>query len=168
MSYAVLGLVSLGARTAYEIKQKASGSVGYFWSFPHSQIYAESARLAELDLLAEEREPGGRHRRVYSLTPEGRAALRAWLREPTGESPQIRDTGLLKLFFAAELSGDEISALARAQEAAHRARLGVYESIAPAIEDSSRAHTLRAGLLFERTMVGFWQSVARESASPSP
>ena len=53
--------------------------VAHFWQFPHSQIYAETDRLARLGLLAEQREHTGRRRRSYRITPEGRAALRAWL-----------------------------------------------------------------------------------------
>ena len=53
----------------------------------------------ELGLLDEEREAEGRRRRVYTLTAAGREVLDDWLREPTSEQPQIRDAGLLKLFF---------------------------------------------------------------------
>ncbi|MFL5959694.1 MAG: PadR family transcriptional regulator [Gaiellaceae bacterium] len=165
VSYVVLGLVSEGATTPYDMKQKASRSVGYFWSFPHSQLYAEPARLARLGFLAEQREPGGRHRRVYTITPAGRQALDAWVREPTREPTQIRDTGLLKLFFGEGLGPDELSALARAQEEAHQARLAVYESIEPEIEHPQHGATLRAGLLFEQLLVDFWRELAE---SPTP
>jgi PadR family transcriptional regulator, regulatory protein AphA len=165
VSYVVLGLVAGGATTSYDMKQMASRSVGYFWNFPHSQLYAEPARLVGLGLLAEEREVEGRRRRVYTLTPAGREALGDWLREPTNEQTQIRDTGLLKLFFGTGMSADELSALARAQEQAHQARLDVYEAKAPEIEDPHRAATLRAGLRFEQLFVDFWRELAE---SPTP
>lgn len=160
VSYVVLGLVAGGPTTPYEMKQKAARSVGYFWNFPHSQLYAEPARLAGLGLLAEERESGGRRRRVYTLTPAGRRALDDWLREPTREQTQIRDTGLLKLFFGEGLPSDDIAELARAQEEAHRARLAVYEAAEPDVDHPHHAATLRAGLLFERLFVDFWREVA--------
>jgi DNA-binding PadR family transcriptional regulator len=160
VSYVVLGMVAEGATTSYDMKQKASRSVGYFWNFPHSQLYAEPARLVELGLLDEEREAEGRRRRVYSLTPAGRTALADWLREPTSEQPQIRDAGLLKLFFGDGMSADEIAALARAQEETHLARLAVYETIADSVENSSHAAVVRAGLLHERTFADFWREVA--------
>jgi DNA-binding PadR family transcriptional regulator len=166
VSYVVLGLVAAGATTPYDMKQTAARSVGYFWSFPHSQLYAEPARLAELGLLAEERESSGRRRRVYTLTPAGRQALDEWVREPTTEQPQIRDTGLLKLFFGEGLSPDELTALARAQEEAHRARLAVYQEKAPEIDEPSHATTLRAGLLFEQLFVDFWRDVADGATRP--
>jgi DNA-binding PadR family transcriptional regulator len=160
VSYVVLGLVANGATTSYDMKQKVAHSVGYFWNFPHSQLYAEPAQLVELGLLAEEQEEGGRHRRTYTITVAGRLAFQDWLREPTSEPTQIRDTGLLKLFFGDALTRDEIVALARAQEEAHRARLAVYEAIDQAIEKPRHAATLRAGLLFERTFADFWREIA--------
>ena len=100
VSYVVLGLVARdGPSTPYALKTAVGRGVAHFWPFPHSQIYAETDRLAGLGLLAEEREHTGRRRRSYRITGEGRAALADWLAEPTGEPPQIRSLGLLKLFF---------------------------------------------------------------------
>jgi DNA-binding PadR family transcriptional regulator len=168
VSYVVLGLVALGATTPYAMKQTAARSVGYFWNFPHSQLYAEPSRLAELGLLAEEREDHGRRRRVYTLTPAGREALDDWLREPTSEQTQIRDTGLLKLFFGEGLGPDELAALARAQEEAHRARLAVYQAKESEIDEPRHAATLRAGLRFEQLFVDFWREIAEGATPPSP
>ena len=101
VSYVVLGLVARdGPSTPYALKTAVGRGVAHFWPFPHSQIYAETERLAGLGLLAEEREHTGRRRRSYRITGEGRAALAAWLAEPTDEPPQIRSLGLLKLFFS--------------------------------------------------------------------
>jgi DNA-binding PadR family transcriptional regulator len=167
VSYVVLGLVAEGALTSYELKQVVAGSIGYFWNFPHSQLYAEPARLVKLGLLTQESEAGGRRRRLYRITPAGRETLAAWLREPTSEQTQIRDTGLLKLYFGKGATPDELSALARAQEAAHRARLAVYEAKEPEVENPNHATTLRAGLLFERLFVDFWRDVGAGATPPS-
>src|SRR6266540_3860490 len=86
VSYVVMGLVKRdGPSTPYELKTAVGRGIAYFWQFPHSQIYAESERLARLGLLLEEREQTGRRRRTFRITPEGRAALRAWLAQPTSE-----------------------------------------------------------------------------------
>jgi PadR family transcriptional regulator, regulatory protein AphA len=163
VSYVVLGMVAEGATTSYDMKQKASRSVGYFWNFPHSQLYAEPGHLVELGLLDEEREAEGRRRRVYTLRAAGREALDDWLREPTSEQPQIRDAGLLKLFFGEGLSADEVAELAQAQEEAHRARLAVYEAKAATVTNPNHAAVVRAGLLHERTFAEFWREI---SATP--
>jgi len=173
VSYLILGLVSRGATTPYALKQHVAKSVGYFWSFPHSQFYSEPARLLARGLLEESREEEGRRRRRFTITPAGREALEAWLREPTSEQPQVRDTGLLKLFFSDRLGGDEVAALAKAQEAAHRDRLATYEAIDEHLASaepqviSARA-TLRMGLLLERAFVEFWSGVAANAPSTPP
>jgi DNA-binding PadR family transcriptional regulator len=165
VSYLILGLVSRGATTPYALKQEVAKSVGYFWPFPHSQFYSEPARLVALGLLDEVRENEGRRRRQFTITAAGRAALAAWVREPTGEQPQIRDTGLLKLFFAERLSREEVVALARAQETAHRERLATYEEIDRRLSGAephpSFSHaTLKMGLLCEGAFVDFWSAIA--------
>jgi hypothetical protein len=47
-SYVVLGMTALrGPTTSYDLKRAIGRSIGYFWRFPHAQIYDEPARLAE-------------------------------------------------------------------------------------------------------------------------
>ena len=161
-SYLVLGLVAReGACTSYDMKVLVSRSIGYFWTFPHSQLYAEPARLAELGLLSEEQETTGRKRRTYRLTDAGREALCAWVAEPTDEPSEIRDLAVLKLFFGRMVEPHRIRELAEHAVAAHRRRLAEYEAIAefPGIEQHERA-TLEMGLSFERVAISYWEQVA--------
>jgi PadR family transcriptional regulator, regulatory protein AphA len=167
VSYLVLGLVERqGTATPYDLKRFASESIGNFWSFPHSQIYAESARLAELGLLEERREPAGRRRRTYSITAAGSDALRRWLQDPTPEAPQLRYLGLLKLFFGEFMSPENVVALARAEEEAHRARLALYESIDERLGAEAKLAypraTLQMGILCEEAFVRFWSRIAEQ------
>jgi DNA-binding PadR family transcriptional regulator len=165
-SYLVLGLVGrLGPCTSYEMKRAVAGSIGYFWSFPHSQLYAEPARLATAGLLAEEQEETGRRRRTYRLTPAGRAALRAWLADPVDELTEIRDLGLLKVFFGGQTDPRHVRELAVAKVRAHEERLAEYEAIDAAIDgqaDPYEVSTLAMGLRFERAALGFWRELAAE------
>jgi PadR family transcriptional regulator AphA len=120
VSYVVLGLVARdGPSTPYAIKTAVGRGVAQFWPFPHSQIYAESGRLARLGLLAEAREHTGRRRRSYRITDRGRAALADWLAEPTAEPPQFRSLGLLKLFFSQHAEPEHVADLAKAQVELH-------------------------------------------------
>jgi hypothetical protein len=104
----------------------------------------------------------GRKRRVYRLTDEGRAALQAWLAEPTDEPTEIRDLSTLKLFFGAQAEPDQVRDLAMHAAEAHRKRLAEYEAIAAfsGIETHERA-TLEMGLNFERFAISYWEDVAR-------
>jgi DNA-binding PadR family transcriptional regulator len=165
VSYVVLGLVAhAGAATSYDLKVYAGRAIANFWPFPHSQLYSEPARLVELGLLAEQREAGGRRRRTYSLTRKGRDALERWLCDPEPERTQLRDLGLLKLFFGDLVERADIVALARAEEGAHRVRLALFEEIdrnlAARPEAAFVRATLQMGLACERAFVAFWRDIA--------
>ena len=170
-SYVVLGLVALvGEATPYDLKRRVADSVGHVWSFPHAQLYTEPARLAAAGLLKEQREKGGRNRRIFTITASGTAALRKWLSQPSerAEPRELRDPGLLRLFFADLLSGAEVAALAGEQEALHRKALSALEAdaarFAGAANHEASFGPLRMGLIYERAAIGFWHEVARESS----
>jgi len=167
VSYLVLAWLAHGPATPYDLKRRVAHSVGYFWTFPHSQLYAEPARLAELGFLEEEHEQTGRRRRVYSITETGRQAFEDWLQEPSSEMPEIRDIGLLKLFFGETLSSESVVALAQAQELAHREKLSNYEELERTIPEEvtfPRA-ALQAGLAFECAFIEFWSDIAAHPPS---
>jgi PadR family transcriptional regulator, regulatory protein AphA len=98
-SYALLALLDqFGEGTSYDIKQAMEASIENFWPVPHTTAYEEPARLAAAGYLSARQEPGGRRRRVYSLTDAGREALAAWAAEETVAPPQLRDELMLKIF----------------------------------------------------------------------
>jgi DNA-binding PadR family transcriptional regulator len=173
VSYLVLGITALrGPSTPYDLKRFVQLSIGHFWPFPHTQLYAEPERLTEAGLLDETREDGGRRRRHYTITEAGRDQLEAWLAEPVTSPTEIRDLGLLKLFFGELGSNEEIVALAHEQAAAHRAKLEVYEAIHERFAGRSdlaiRLLSLELGTRLARAAESFWedvQSAARASDS---
>jgi PadR family transcriptional regulator, regulatory protein AphA len=172
-SYLVLGLIEReGPSTPYELKRHVAATIGHFWSFPHALLYTEPARLVALGLLTEERESDGRRRRLFTITDQGRAEIRVWLATPAQEPTELRDAGLLQLFFADLGSADDRQALAAAQLAMHRAVLARYEDdrrgehgvngsdSAVRTVERWRGVTLPMGLLYEQAAVAFWEGVA--------
>jgi PadR family transcriptional regulator, regulatory protein AphA len=160
ISYVVLGLVDqLGSATPYDLKRAAAAGVGHFWSLPHTQLYSEPARLAEAGHLSERRETGGRRRRLYTLTARGRKALDEWRATPTEELYEIRDAGLLRLFF-----GADPGTLAAVQLAAHRDNLRHLEDLqAEVTQDVPEGVRLaiEAGVGHAREYVRFWTRVSK-------
>jgi PadR family transcriptional regulator AphA len=160
-SYAVLGLLEqCQPATPYQLKQAAQVSIFHFWTIPHTQLYTECARLAGAGLLAEEREEGGRRRRIYRLTPAGLEALDEWRSSAETELYELRDPGLLKLF-----CGADPVAVAHRQLEHHRRRLALYEQLASAEEAMTRGMrlALEAGTGHEREYIRFWTRVADAS-----
>lgn len=165
-SYIVLGLVEwIGEATPYDLKQRVAESVGNFWTVPHSQLYAEPERLAASGYLSERREQGGRRRRLFSLTDRGREALAVWRSQPADDPlPELRDSGLLRLFF-----GADPQAIARTRLDAHREKLRNYEE---RLAGDSGAEprgpwlALEAGIAHEREWVRFWGELAGRPSDP--
>jgi DNA-binding PadR family transcriptional regulator len=157
-SYVVLGLVSdLGEATPYDLKRAAALGVGNFWSLPHTQLYSEPSRLAEAGLLDERREPGGRRRRIYTLTDAGREALDRWRSEPTADTYEIRDAGLVRLAF-----GADPKRLAEAQLGAHEENLRHFEERRAAAGDDTPEGArlaLEAGIGHEKEYIRFWSGL---------
>jgi PadR family transcriptional regulator, regulatory protein AphA len=127
---ALLGILSMGPMTGYEIRQRIDLSIGNFWSESFGQIYPALNKLL-LQGLVDVTEAGRKGRKVYSLTPVGRERLREWLSVlPQPEKP--RNELLLKLFFGVE--GDVEAARAhvlatRAQYIADLERFAGLESM---------------------------------------
>jgi DNA-binding PadR family transcriptional regulator len=99
-AYVILGMLGWRPMTGYEIKSLVDKSTRLFWAASYGQIYPELRRLAQAGLIEGKSSPqGGRKRNVYRLTAAGRRELRAWLASDP-ETFEVRDEGLLKLFFA--------------------------------------------------------------------
>ena len=162
-SYLVLGLVGhLGRPTSYDLKRAVADTIGGFWSVPHSQLYAEPARLVRLGLLSERQEAGGRRRRTYTLTGDGRAALDAWLAEPTDEGTELRDLALLKLYFGGQAGPGAVARFAGRAADVHRGRLEAYEKLVadpPPTADLHQLAILALAARYEAEAVAFWDAV---------
>lgn len=159
-SHIVLGLLSIsGQATPYDLKQMASRTVGEFWTLPHSQLYAEPARLARAGYLTEQQEPHGRRRKLYTLTDRGQAALTDWLQTFAPEPYMLRDPALLKLFFGADLHQ-----LAEVQLQTHRQKLAQYETIREQLTQDAPIGprlALELGIRHEHETVNFWAEHAQ-------
>jgi DNA-binding PadR family transcriptional regulator len=171
-AFAVLGLIALrGPSTAYALKRALSRITSEYWSVPHVTPYRATAELERLGMLTAEQERGGRRRRVYSLTDEGRAALETWLSAPTSETMNIRDPGQLHLLFAELADPAAIVELARAQIRVYEARLAMLdETEARLAGDPVRAPRLgplRLGRAVYSAALSFWRSVAEAPHSPA-
>src|ERR1051326_8203492 len=118
-AYVILGMVSREPRSGYEIKALVDDTTRFFWAASYGQIYPELKRLSEAGLVEGRDEPRGeRPRTVYAITADGEDELRDWLRRPP-ETFEMREEGLLKLFFAGVLPSEEAAQIqiGRAQRA---------------------------------------------------
>ena len=114
----VLGMLAATPRSGYEIKQLVDSSARFFWAASYGQIYPELKRLEDAGLITgADASRGARQRTVYKLTAKGKRAAREWIaQEP--EVFELRDEGLLKLFFAGSIEPARAAEIAR-ERAAH-------------------------------------------------
>ena len=84
--WSILGFLSLQDRNGYEIRQAARRSVEQFWGVSDGQLYPQLRHLSGLGLIEQvESNPSSVTGAAitWSLTEEGRSALRNWLRSPS-------------------------------------------------------------------------------------
>jgi DNA-binding PadR family transcriptional regulator len=128
-AYVILGFVRKGPKSGYEIKALVDNSTRFFWAASYGQIYPELKRLAAAGLILGSDSPtGGRKRTVYEITADGVEELRSWLRQRP-ETFEVRDEGLLKLFFADALPREEALETLREMRARRRAAHEQLEAI---------------------------------------
>jgi DNA-binding PadR family transcriptional regulator len=106
--YALLGFLAQQPRHGYELRAAFEALVGgeENWDVKPSQVYSTLARLEESGLVAEEsvEKQGGPEKRVYSITPAGRDALRSWFASPT-VSDHLHDEVFVKLMLSLSSGG---------------------------------------------------------------
>ncbi len=106
-AYVILGMVSREPRSGYEIKALVDETTRFFWAASYGQIYPELKRLSEAGLVEGVDSPrGDRKRTLYAITDAGERELMEWLRRPP-QTFEMREEGLLKLFFAGVLPAEE-------------------------------------------------------------
>ena len=105
----LLGLLTVEPMSGYDLGQSIRTSIGFFWNESYGQIYPNLKKLAAAGLVTAktEKQKGKPDRRVYSITPKGRAHLEEWLAvEPQPEVP--RNELLLKLFFGVQAGPETV------------------------------------------------------------
>ena len=105
--YTVLGVLTLGPKSGYDIKKFIERSIGNFWRESYGQLYPTLKQLDAEGLVSHkvEDQQGRPDRLVYHITRKGRQELRDWLVQPV-EIEIPRHELLLKLFFGTQVPAD--------------------------------------------------------------
>ena len=95
----LMGLLSLGPMSGYEMRQMMETSTTNFWTESYGQIYPALKTMVKDGLATvEEQVKDGRAKKVYKLTNAGERRLKKWLGVEI--KPQARRNELLlKVFF---------------------------------------------------------------------
>lgn len=135
LEYAILGFLNNKPLSGYDLKKVFDTSVQHFWPADQSQIYRTLTRLtekgwAEVEIVEQSDRPD---RKVYHITKTGREELHQWLLMPL--RPHIpRNAALIQVFFAGQLSDEEIVAMFERTAERIRGVLTLYEQIPQQVE----------------------------------
>jgi DNA-binding PadR family transcriptional regulator len=147
--------------TGYELAKTFDSSIGFFWKADHQQIYRELSRLRDRGHIQgrEVVQSGKPNKMVYTLTPEGKAALRHWAARPSSPA-SIKDDLLVRLYALDSVDIEPLRDDLMARLEYHRDRFARFERIlnkrfpdgtaSPA--DTGKLLGLRIGLRHERTV----------------
>jgi DNA-binding PadR family transcriptional regulator len=129
LKYIVLGFLSYGPHTGYDLKKHIDNSTRFFWHAKLSQIYPTLRELAERGLVEADTVPqeGKPDKKIYSITETGRKALRDWLEAPVEGLSPTKDAALLKLFFSGSRDKKVMVSHLHHQLALHRRQLVHYQ-----------------------------------------
>lgn len=171
-AYVILGMVSREPRSGYEIKATVDNTTRFFWAASYGQIYPELKRLSEAGLVEGiDASRGDRKRTVYAITADGEAELKDWLRKPP-EVSEMREEGLLKLFFAGALKPAEAVETLRAMR---KKRLELTERLRNMEPDKLEQDgdpfpliVLRAGIEFNQWFADWCGRVEEQLLDQSP
>lgn len=111
-----LGALTTGPATGYEIKKRFEDTFGYFMEISQSAIYPALAELLQEGLVTVSRveQETRPDKKIYSLTPAGRARFQRDLVEAPGKH-RVRSEFLVLMFFAEWLTPKRLCEVLDAQ-----------------------------------------------------
>jgi DNA-binding PadR family transcriptional regulator len=163
-------MIASGHPTGYEISKVAELTSRFFWAAGDGQVYPQLKKLTKAGLIESKAERQGRRRRnVYRLTAAGRRALEKWLESTTPPMRELRDEGLLQLFFSGDL-GTEL--LRTRIDVIRETHLQAIQRLNE-IESSARRHpgallAQRHGLALHNAAVQWCDDISRQLAGADP
>jgi DNA-binding PadR family transcriptional regulator len=127
---AILACLTERPMTGYELAKTFDSSIGFFWKADHQQIYRELSKLRDRGHIQgrEVVQSGKPNKLVYTLTPEGRTALRHWAARPSTPA-STKDDLLVRLHALDSIDIEPLRTDLMARLEHHRDRHANYERI---------------------------------------
>lgn len=159
--YAILGVLSMGPCSGYDIKKFCDQTISHFWHENFGHIYPVLGKLSEAGLI----EPAGDsedRRKAYRITEAGLTEFHGWLGEPAAVQPP-RSELLLKLFFGGQARDSDVTGFIAETRKRHVSRLDHYREMEAAYTRDEKAKAdprypywlapLRYGIIASEAMI---------------
>jgi DNA-binding PadR family transcriptional regulator len=169
LEHAILVSLSERASTGYDLARRFDKSIGQFWTATHQQVYKVLARMEQAGWVAVTHvaQDGRPDKKVYDVTPDGRAELSRWISEPA--APEVGRSDLaVKIRGASYGDVPAVAAEIRRHRAIRAERLEYYlanekrEFPDPSALHGARLHqwlVLRGGITLERGLLDWYDDV---------
>lgn len=137
--YAILGMLSFGLKSGYDISRGIQNSTAYFWAESDGQIYPILKKLCKQGLvkLSEAKKSGKHDKKNYAITPLGKKALTAWL-ERSPATYHYRNEFLLQLFFGRHLPTEKNIEKIKHYQLGLKQQLSLFNTFENVIKEKSR------------------------------
>jgi len=112
LKHGILGLLTYGSMTGYELMKIFNESLSFFWKAQTSQIYRELDVIEKKGWVSSEvvQQDDKPNKKVFTLSDDGKAELIKWL---DGHSPikvmNIRDEMTMRVFFSADSDNEKLA-----------------------------------------------------------
>jgi len=177
IQYAILGLLSWGPLSGYEMKKIIQESPFMPWSGNNNQIYKALVELQEDDYTTNEifHQEHAPSKKVYTITDAGQEKLKAWLLS-AAEPPEFKKTFLLRLAWADQLSEEELLRLITGYEQEIRLQILLQEGHKGRPTALSPTRSARESVIWEMINANIvssyqtelkWTQKLRETLCPS-
>lgn len=134
---AILGLLTYGPITGYQLKSVFDEFINHFWSAQLSQIYRDLGTLERKGCVSYhiEVQEGRPNKKIYSITEKGRKAFQEWLEHyPRTLFTAARDEICVRIFFGSRLSTEEVKEQLQKYKREVQEQLAAYQVMEGALK----------------------------------
>ncbi|TBL79583.1 PadR family transcriptional regulator [Paenibacillus thalictri] len=163
--YVLLSLLAREPLSGYDMKQQVDGRISFFYKMNNNQLYPSLSKLEAdglIRLQSHEKESYRPTKKVYAITDEGLACLKAWVTEPS--EPEAWDEFLLKQYSSWLVEPDVLISILETRRREHEERLNGYKEKVAAFREQyeplssdhpffSTVAVIEMGIGFERSYI---------------
>jgi len=131
--YAILGILSIGPGSGYDIKKYCDTIIANFWNENFGHIYPVLSRMTAEGFIKKIEENTSARKIEYEITEKGKEEFLNWLAEPVQYQP-VRSEFFLKFAFSSQLPKDKILGMLSEYKERHKKKLEQYEEMAKYFE----------------------------------
>jgi DNA-binding PadR family transcriptional regulator len=157
LDFALLGLISQKPCSGYDLRKFFSSTPMTSYSDSPGSIYPALRRMERRGLIRGQLEAGSgrRERKLFHLTPRGRAEFRRWLLQPVTHDDVVRDVDALMLRFAFMDESAGAAAALRFLKAFHRELASYIPSLREYLKSNRSTMSVSGRLALESGILGY-------------